>query len=155
MARPRGFQEREVLLLAADAFVAGGFEGTSIDDLVKALGLHRGSLYKAFGSKHGLFLAALALRVDGLRRDLGEEPPTTGELDLLLVAALERGREDPRAAALVHQALWLLDSAAPPAGAATTPPVTRPRQALGLLDARLFDRLLPPEPDYDPERRST
>ena len=155
MARPRGFDEQEVLLLAADAFVAGGFEGTSIDDLVKELGLHRGSLYKAFGSKHGLFLAALRVRVDGLRRDLSEEPPTTDELDLLLVAALERGRDDPSAAALVHQALSLLDSAAPPPGAATTPTTTRPRHALGLLDARLFDRLLPPEPSDDPDRRST
>ena len=155
MARPRGFDEQEILLLAADAFVAGGFEGTSIDDLVKALALHRGSLYKAFGSKHGLFLAALGVRVDGLRRDLGAEPPTTDELDLLLVAALERGRDDPSAAALVHRALSLLDSAAPPAGAATAPPATRPRHALGLLDARLFDRLLPPEPGDDPEQRST
>ena len=58
MGRPRGFSEDEVLDAAA-AFVLGGYEGTSIDDLVKALNLHRGSLYQAFGSKHGLFLAAL------------------------------------------------------------------------------------------------
>jgi len=59
MGRPRGFSERTILEAAADAFVRGGYEGTSVDDLVHALKLHRGSLYRAFGSKHGLFLAVL------------------------------------------------------------------------------------------------
>ncbi|WP_408649259.1 helix-turn-helix domain-containing protein [Streptomyces herbicida] len=32
-------------------FAERGYEGTSVDDLVRALGVHRGSLYKVFGSK--------------------------------------------------------------------------------------------------------
>jgi hypothetical protein len=39
--------------------VQGGGEGTWIDDLVKALRLHRGSLDKAFGSTSALFLVVL------------------------------------------------------------------------------------------------
>jgi TetR/AcrR family transcriptional repressor of nem operon len=36
-----------------------GFEATSIDDLVRATGIQRGSLYATFGNKEQLFLAAL------------------------------------------------------------------------------------------------
>lgn len=35
-----------------------GFHGTSLPDLIEGTGLSRGSLYKAFGDKKGLFLAA-------------------------------------------------------------------------------------------------
>lgn len=43
---------------AARLFLERGYEATAIDELVVACGLHRGSLYKAFGSKRGIFLAA-------------------------------------------------------------------------------------------------
>ncbi len=36
-----------------------GYEATSIDDLLKATGINRGSLYGTFGDKRRLFLAAL------------------------------------------------------------------------------------------------
>jgi TetR/AcrR family transcriptional regulator, transcriptional repressor for nem operon len=36
-----------------------GYEATSIDDLVQAKGMGRGSLYGTFGDKRQLFLAAL------------------------------------------------------------------------------------------------
>lgn len=36
-----------------------GYEATSIDDLLQATGMHRGSLYRAFGDKRSAFLAAL------------------------------------------------------------------------------------------------
>lgn len=59
MARPRSFDEDQVLDLAIDAFWQRGFEGTSVADLVAATGLQKGSLYNAFGDKESLFLAAL------------------------------------------------------------------------------------------------
>ncbi len=55
MARPRKFEERDVLAAARDAFWIGGYEGTSMDDLTTATGLGKGSLYAAFGGKRELF----------------------------------------------------------------------------------------------------
>ena len=49
MARPRNFDEDDVVAKAADIFGRLGFNAASIDDLLGATGLQRGSLYKAFG----------------------------------------------------------------------------------------------------------
>ncbi len=59
MARPREFDEEEVLGKALDIFYLRGFEGTSISDLVDATGLSRASLYGAFGDKEELFRRTL------------------------------------------------------------------------------------------------
>lgn len=75
MGRTRSFDEATVVASAAEQFRSGGYEGTSLDDLLRVTGLHRGSLYQAFGSKRGLFLAALTR--------------TEWDVDLLLVALLE------------------------------------------------------------------
>ena len=42
-----------------DVFWQKGFEATSLADLCVATGLHKGSLYQAFGDKHQLFMLAL------------------------------------------------------------------------------------------------
>jgi TetR/AcrR family transcriptional repressor of nem operon len=42
-----------------DAFWRKGYEATSLADLCACTGLHKGSLYQAFGSKHELFMKAL------------------------------------------------------------------------------------------------
>jgi len=42
-----------------DAFWAKGYEATSMADLCACTGLHKGSLYQAFGDKHTLFMNAL------------------------------------------------------------------------------------------------
>ncbi len=44
---------------AVKVFWAKGYEGTSIADLVDRMGINKGSLYNAFGSKHELFTKAL------------------------------------------------------------------------------------------------
>ncbi|MFF2996644.1 TetR/AcrR family transcriptional regulator [Streptomyces sp. NPDC057950] len=59
MARPRQFDEEEVVQAARDQFWSVGYNGTSMDDLSAVTGLGRGSLYGAFGGKHDLFLRAL------------------------------------------------------------------------------------------------
>jgi AcrR family transcriptional regulator len=59
VARPRKFDEQQVVRAARDQFWRTGYAGTSLDDLCAATGLGRGSLYAAFGDKHGLFLRAL------------------------------------------------------------------------------------------------
>ncbi len=60
MARNREFDDHEILAAATDVFWRKGYEGTSVQDLVVATGLSRGSLYGAFGDKEQLFRKALA-----------------------------------------------------------------------------------------------
>jgi TetR/AcrR family transcriptional repressor of nem operon len=60
MPRPREFDEHDVLDRAMDVFWRRGYDGTSIADLVDAIGVQRQSLYNVFTDKHGLFVAALA-----------------------------------------------------------------------------------------------
>lgn len=72
MARPRGFDEDEVLETALGVFWRKGFEGTTIEDLELATGLGRGSLYCAFGGKRELFLRAFTRYHEGkAERGLG------------------------------------------------------------------------------------
>ena len=59
MARPRTFDEGEVVAAARDEFWERGYAATSVDDLTAATGLGKGSLYGAFGDKHSLYLRAL------------------------------------------------------------------------------------------------
>ncbi len=59
MARPRKFDEGQVVQAARDQFWLHGFNGTSLDDLTNATGLGRGSLYAAFTDKRTLFLRAM------------------------------------------------------------------------------------------------
>jgi AcrR family transcriptional regulator len=57
--RPRKFDESDVIAAARDEFWTRGYGATSVDDLTAATGLGKGSLYGAFGDKHGLFMRAL------------------------------------------------------------------------------------------------
>jgi len=59
MARPKEFEREEVLRKALDVFWAQGYEATSLDDLTRAMGIGRASLYNEFGDKHSLFIDAL------------------------------------------------------------------------------------------------
>jgi len=59
MPRPRQFEEEVVLAAVQAAFWDNGYAGTSLEDLVAASGLGKGSLYGAFGDKRSLFLRVL------------------------------------------------------------------------------------------------
>ncbi|MEU4409357.1 TetR/AcrR family transcriptional regulator [Streptosporangium sp. NPDC023963] len=59
MARVREFDTEAALEAAMFVFRHKGYEGTSVQDLVDATGVGRGSLYAAFGSKEGLYQAVL------------------------------------------------------------------------------------------------
>jgi len=59
MARPREFDEHQVIESLMTVFWNKGYEATTMQDLVKASGLLKGSLYGAFGDKKELYLAAL------------------------------------------------------------------------------------------------
>lgn len=68
MARPQEFNTQEVLKGALSVFWLQGYDGTTLQDLLKATGLSKSSLYSSFGDKHALFLAAF----DTYRRERHE-----------------------------------------------------------------------------------
>jgi AcrR family transcriptional regulator len=69
VARPREFNETEVLNRALGAFWARGYDATSIEHLVEATGLGRASLYGAFGDKEQLFRRVVAHYLDCSRSE--------------------------------------------------------------------------------------
>jgi AcrR family transcriptional regulator len=123
MGRPRAFDETEVVEAASRLFASRAYDGISIDDLVSHLGVHRNSLYKAFGSKRGLYLAALRWHLHHQVRPLlvriGEaaEPAEAlraalaGDLGLLQLALVERAAVDPEVADEVTAILREIDKA--------------------------------------------
>nr|WP_042184998.1 TetR/AcrR family transcriptional regulator [Kibdelosporangium sp. MJ126-NF4]CEL16443.1 Transcriptional regulator, TetR family [Kibdelosporangium sp. MJ126-NF4]CTQ90395.1 Transcriptional regulator, TetR family [Kibdelosporangium sp. MJ126-NF4] len=89
MPRVREFDTDEVAQKAMEVFWRQGYEATSIQDLTDATGLGRGSLYAAFGSKHGLYQQALQryvrLTTDTFREALMQRVPIRELIrDLLL-----------------------------------------------------------------------
>ena len=64
MGRRRAYDTGAVVQAARDVFWKRGYELTSIADLEERTGLDRSSLYNAFGSKQGLFQAALRSYLD-------------------------------------------------------------------------------------------
>ena len=54
MARHKEYVKEEVLEAATQLFWEHGYEGTSMNGLVEATGLHRRSMYEEFGDKDGL-----------------------------------------------------------------------------------------------------
>ncbi len=59
MARPREFDEAEALDRAMEVFWKKGYQNTSLDDLLDAMGIQRGSFYNTFGSKKETYLRAI------------------------------------------------------------------------------------------------
>lgn len=169
MGRPRNFDEAEVVRRAADLFAAEAYDGISVDDLVNGLGVHRHSLYRTFGSKRGLYLAALGWssehRIAALAARLAEaEDPyelLSGTLrdeslgpglDLLLLALVERAPQDREVARIVADSFALLDRAVGRAlGVGGDPGVAGGRVATGvaaaLLGLRALDRAAEPAVD--------
>lgn len=120
------FDRDEALSRAMDAFWARGYEATSMQDLVEITGVNRASLYGTFGDKRALFLEALRLYDDKMRRNLLAEleaaaqpreairklfqvfikPVSEGSNRgcFLVNTALELSAHDPEAARIVAQA---------------------------------------------------
>ncbi len=117
MARPRTFDEDDVLDRAIEVFSRHGFAGVGIDQLTDELGLSRSSIYGAFGSKQDLWLRAvdryrlqalaeirnclespesgqLMERVLDLLQAIGTDVSAEGGTCLMVSAACERGTTD-------------------------------------------------------------
>ena len=132
MARPRVFNEDDVLDKAVKVFWAKGYEAASIQDLIDAMGIQRGSLYATFGGKQHLFLKSLkrySVTVVSKLLEILESKPsaiesielffsqlvehllTAGELRSCLVtnSAIERGLRDEETKQLVLKLLNALE----------------------------------------------
>jgi TetR/AcrR family transcriptional repressor of nem operon len=59
MPKVKQFNKEKVLEAASEIFKQKGYNGTSIDEILKATGLSRSSLYDSFKDKHSLYLEAL------------------------------------------------------------------------------------------------
>jgi TetR/AcrR family transcriptional repressor of nem operon len=59
MSRPREFELFDVLDRATQLFWQRGYGGTSLNDLERAMGIGRTSIYAAFGGKESLFLQVI------------------------------------------------------------------------------------------------
>ena len=95
MARTKEFDRDEALQRAILGFWKKGFAGTSIDDLVRATGIGRQSLYDTFGDKRQLFLEALrtynAAGIAGVLEKLRTGPTALAAIEMLLVEMAEAG----------------------------------------------------------------
>ena len=58
MARPLGFDPDDALAIVKDLFWRRGYEAVSLADIEQATGLNKQSLYRLYGDKRGLYLAA-------------------------------------------------------------------------------------------------
>ncbi|MFS8200825.1 TetR/AcrR family transcriptional regulator [Streptomyces sp. CWNU-52B] len=155
MGRPRAFDTDQAVTTAAAVFATHGYEGTSVDDLVTATGIHRGSLYKVFGSKRSLHLTVLRSHLDheihptaaAIRTLTDPEQALAAAIasydngpaaGLLLLAAAERAPHDAEVAALVAEGFTALEEALRPAHGDAAP-----RLASTVLGTRLRLRAQP------------
>lgn len=110
LGRPREFELDDAAHAAMQVFWDRGYEGASLPDLIEGTGQSRGSLYKAFGDKKGLLLAALDLYIaNGLKAtaDLLAQPGPVKDAiraSLLRYAALSSGDAGRRGCLVVAMA---------------------------------------------------
>lgn len=99
MGRPKQFDPDAAIDAAMDVFWRKGYAGTTPADLTEALGIGKGSLYNAFGSKHALFEQALRRYRDGqaaaMVEFLGGTGPVKDRLRNALRTLAEMDLADP------------------------------------------------------------
>jgi TetR/AcrR family transcriptional regulator, copper-responsive repressor len=110
MARPRAFDETEVLDRAMDVFLRHGYEGANLTELTAAMGVTAPSIYAAFGNKRGLFEAVLDHYADCEKehRDWILAAPTAREVaERLLLRAADQlpGMKGPAGSLLIQGGL--------------------------------------------------
>jgi len=144
--RPRKFDERAVRQTIMETFWQKGYAATSLDDLSKATGLVRPSLYAAFGNKETMFLRAMddfVIRVQGdLARQIPRDATPEEALRAVYTAMLAIYRDEP-----LEQARGCLVFSTAVAAAPLHPEIrTRLMQRVTQTDAqfrRLLDHVAP------------
>ncbi len=99
MARPKEFIPDEALDKAMHVFWHKGYEATSMEDLLEAMDLNRGSLYDTFGDKRELFIACMDRYCVGMvahRLSTLDQPgPALESLRKFFLAMLDTALSDP------------------------------------------------------------
>lgn len=140
LGRPRAFDLDKALDRALNVFWRKGFEGASLPDLTRAMGINRPSLYAAFGNKEELFRKALDRYEAGpaayVSRAL-QAPTARAVAEALLYGAIEMqsDRRHPAGCLMVHGALACGDEA----GSVRKELRSRRQAGLAALQAR-FER---------------
>ncbi|MEU3147452.1 MULTISPECIES: TetR/AcrR family transcriptional regulator [unclassified Streptomyces] len=140
MARPRKFDEQQVLDTARERFWSGGYAATRMEDIAEATGLGKGSLYGAFGGKqelfHRVFDAYCTSVVDAASRQLrgtGTDADAHARLSAHVYAVVAATAADP-----ARRGCLLAKGAAELAEHDETV-AKRARAAMGALQALLED----------------
>jgi TetR/AcrR family transcriptional repressor of nem operon len=111
LARPREFDEEEVLDAAIECFWRRGLEATSVRDLAEATGVNQPSLYNAFGDKRELFAQALERYANRSMRErierLEQKHPPKDAIRAFFRELVSRTLSDPnhRGCLIVNSAL--------------------------------------------------
>ena len=112
--RPREFDPDRALDAALRVFWEKGYDGASLSDLTKAMGITRPSMYAAFGDKEALFRKVLDRYVTGPSAYLNEalnEPTARGAIEHWLFGAIDllTAPENPPGCLIVQGALVSAD----------------------------------------------
>ena len=110
LGRPRSFETGKALDAAMKVFWCKGYEGASLSDLTKAMGINRPSLYAAFGDKESLFRKVLDRYDSGPAayvREALNQPTARAVVERLMEGAAELGTAsgNPRGCLFVQSAL--------------------------------------------------
>jgi len=119
MGRPREFDVSTARNAIRDAFWQHGFASTSVDDLLAATGLGKGSFYAAFGDKRAAFMGVLreysGAQVEVMRAQCSAssraiealravvQPDLRPRGCFLINCAFELAPQDTEVSALVHE----------------------------------------------------
>jgi len=114
--RPRSFDADKTLDRALQVFWRKGYEGATLSDLTRAMGINRPRMYAAFGDKQRRFRKVLARYQQGPGGFVAEalnEPTARRVVDRLLGGAVEglTNPHNPRGCLAVHGALACGDQA--------------------------------------------
>jgi TetR/AcrR family transcriptional regulator, transcriptional repressor for nem operon len=67
MSRPVAFNKNNILIQAIEVFWKNGYHETTTQELVKATGLSKSSMYNTFSDKRGLFLEVLNTHIKNVQ----------------------------------------------------------------------------------------
>ncbi len=93
IGRPREFELDEAVRKVMNVFWDRGYHDASLPDLLDGMELSRGSFYKAFGDKRGVFLRALDVYIDDAVRQVGDSLSGDASPKAAIRAAFERHAE--------------------------------------------------------------